>query len=381
MTTAFGAGGTMRAVLALARHLAETREVVIISLRRNVDEAFFEIPDNVRVRVVDDTRPGVSHPLLHRWLRRLPSLLMHPQDAGGKSYNCWTDLALLRMVRRSKGCVLITTRPAFNVFAARFAPSTTVTVAQEHMNLSSLRADLQAEIRRTYKDLDAVQVLTTADRSAYAPFLDATRTVLRKIPNALPPGIPGVPQVDRDPVILAAGRLVPQKGFDLLISAFAPVAAAHPAWHLKIFGDGSRRAELLSQMSSLGLTGRVSISPPTTRIGEEMSRASLFVLSSRYEGFGLVLIEAMSKGAAVISFDCPQGPSEIITQGHDGLLVPPQDVALLSRRMSELIADPHLRRELGAHASITARRYEASHVWREWDQLLSDAERSTGHAP
>ena len=110
---------------------------------------------------------------------------------------------------------------------------------------------------------------------------------------------------------------------------------------------------------------------PARRLGEALAQASVFVLSSRFEGFGLVILEAMSHGLPVVSFDCPRGPGEIITPGSDGELVPAEDVAALSAALSDMLADPERRRRYGAAALETAAAYDPRAIEARWETLIS----------
>jgi glycosyltransferase involved in cell wall biosynthesis len=193
--------------------------------------------------------------------------------------------------------------------------------------------------------------------------------VVRRIPNALPLLDGGVSSLDSR-VVVAAGRLTGQKGFDLLIRAWASVVESAPEWKLRIYGGGPLRGELERLVTSLGLSSSVSLMGATKQMGEELARGSLFALSSRFEGFGMVLVEAMSKGLPVVSFDCPRGPSEIVSDGVDGLLVPAEDVDGLARALVSLMGDEARRRSFGAAALQKSRRYSAEEIGARWDELL-----------
>jgi len=366
---AYGMGGTIRTTFNLARGLADAgRDVEIVSLTRRRDDAFFE-PPPVRVTDVDDQRPPRD------LLARLPSLLVHPEDYAYPWASLRTDLALLRLLRGLRGGVLVTTRPAFTVLAARLAPPGVVTVAQEHLNFHAHRPRLTADLRAALRHVDALAVLTEDDARDYGAELAGAPTVVERIPNAVPP-LEGATSDLEAPVVVAAGRLNAQKGFDRLIPAFAPVAAAHPEWRLRIYGSGPARAELRALILRHGLHNHVQLMGQARRLGEAYAGASLFALSSRFEGFGMVIVEAMSKGLPVVSFDCPRGPAEIIRDGIDGTLVPDGDVPGLSRALLALVEDADRRRAYGAAALENARRFEPGPVAERWALLLG---RLTSH--
>jgi glycosyltransferase involved in cell wall biosynthesis len=170
--------------------------------------------------------------------------------------------------------------------------------------------------------------------------------------------------------LLAIGRLAPEKGFDLLIQAFANLAERFPEWHLTIIGEGSERAALEGQIARLELSERVHLLGSSKDPWSVLPCVDLFVVSSRYEGFSLVLVEAMSAGLAVVSFDCPSGPAEIIRDGEDGILVNAQNREALADALAGLMANETERRRLGRNARISAERYSPERVMTQWRDLI-----------
>jgi glycosyltransferase involved in cell wall biosynthesis len=168
------------------------------------------------------------------------------------------------------------------------------------------------------------------------------------------------------------GRLGKEKGFDLLIRAFAAIAGEHPRWDVTIFGEGPERGALAGEIERSGVAGRVSLPGRTTDTEGVLRGADLFVLPSRYEGFPNALCEAMACGLPVVAFDCRSGPATIVRDGVDGVLVPAENVDALSAAMARLIADPEGRRRMGARAAEVSDRFSVERIASLWGRILID---------
>lgn len=174
-----------------------------------------------------------------------------------------------------------------------------------------------------------------------------------------------------EPVVLACGRLVRQKGFDLLLRALAELRRQRPA-RLIILGDGPERAPLERLAAELGLSGSVDLPGLEANPFRYMARADAFVLASRWEGLANVLIEAMACGAPVVAADCVAGPSEIIRHGVDGLLVPPEQPAALAQAVRMLLENRALARRFADEGRRSAQRFEAGAIARQYEALLDE---------
>ena len=171
-------------------------------------------------------------------------------------------------------------------------------------------------------------------------------------------------------VVIAAGRLAREKGFDVLLAAFAQVAGRFPAWRLVVLGEGPEREALGALAKSLGLGSRASFPGWIAEPGEWLARADLFVMSSRYEGFPNALLEAMACGVPVVSTDCV-GSREIVTHDFDGVLVPVDSVAALAAAMADLMGDSAARQRLAEAALAVSRRFGLDRVAGEWADILT----------
>ena len=243
-----------------------------------------------------------------------------------------------------------------------------------HPSLSNI-GPIWATLRRvTYPLADALVCQT---QPAVAWFESRMKVKGYVIPNALTIPPRQVPSSRRDRqvtrrVVTGMGRLVPQKGFDILLRAFSTVSARHPEWILRIIGTGPLRQELESTTQALGIGERVTFTGEVADPFSLLEDSDLFVLSSRFEGFANALCEAMALGLAVISFDCPSGPAEIIRNGEDGVLVRAEDEAALAVAMDHLMRDEQERERLAARAPEVLKRFSPDRIMPMWDRLLCE---------
>lgn len=172
--------------------------------------------------------------------------------------------------------------------------------------------------------------------------------------------------------VIAVGRLEWVKGYDRLISAWKIVSEKHPDWHLDIFGNGTLEKELKKQQNELGLDDSLTIHPSTPHINVEYSNSSFYVGTSHFEGFPLVLLEAMQVGLPCIAFDCPFGPSAVIEDGKNGFLVPDNEIKQLAARIVSLIEDSKMRNEFSKAALEKSRSFSVENVMTQWKSLFEN---------
>lgn len=220
-------------------------------------------------------------------------------------------------------------------------------------------------ITRQIKRADCFVTLTQHDAENW-PELKHVKV----IPNPLS-YLPEEKSTLENKIVVSAGRLEDQKGYDMLVDVWKIVNERHPDWHLNVFGDGANRNALERKTAELHLQESISWEHPTPQIFDRYLEGSIYVMSSRFEGFGLVLTEAMSCGVPCVTFDCPYGPSDIIKDGEDGFLVPLGDVQTLADALCKLIEDDTLRKKMGQTAFCNVQRYAPANIMGQWETLFT----------
>lgn len=355
------AGGAQRVLTLLANiWVSSGRQITIITLSGEAETPFFRLDQNVERMALDlvkTSRNAVEGLIAN--IRRL--------------------VHLRRAIQKAEPDIVISFIETINVLTLVATIGLRVpVVVSERIDPHAWRVGRVWNILRrlSYRRASAIVVQTKRAGAFFRGRL-ARRVVV--IPNPVV-GWQAMEQRcsqrEMSTSILAIGRLEGQKGFDLLISAFVPVRMQHAEWKLVIVGEGPERGQLERQIAALGLGNSVELAGSVRDPGVFLQGTALFVLSSRVEGFPNVLCEAMAAGVPVVSFDCPSGPSEIIRDGVDGLLVPPGDVNALSRAIDKLISDEATRIRLGQRAIEIRERFRLEKIVGMWDKVLEVAKES-----
>lgn len=216
---------------------------------------------------------------------------------------------------------------------------------------------------------DKIVTLTWQDKESYIRKFGAKN--VECIPNPVT-----IDNIERTPLtnkrVLAVGRLAKQKGFDLLLDAWAKTENRKNGWTLRIVGSGSHLKQLQQQLRDNRIENSAEIIPATKDIVSQYREASVMVMSSRYEGFGLVLLEGMAAGLPIVSFDCEAGPAEIVVHNQTGLLVPALNVEKLAVALDEMMENENKRKTFSENALLRAKLFEPDRIVDLWEKLFRE---------
>ena len=357
----YNSGGMERMLTTMANRLTEWFDITIITAFNEGRESFFTISETVKQvdlgLAQDDYPSGKLRKKAYR--ERLEAYLVaHRQDVcislGSLEYG------FLSRIKDGSKKVL------WFHFALNYDLLTT------HVSSISLVNRCVGRLRQARRLLcargyDRVVVLSEADARQWRRFVRHVSVIYN--PVTIKPQRVVDYSVRR---AMAVGRLDRQKGFDTLIAAWKKVVARYPYWQLDIYGDGPQKEKLQRLIAAEGLQQSVFLRGRADYVASEYASHSLFVLSSRYEGFGLVLVEAGICGLPLVSFDCQQGPAEIITSENGILVRPVGDSNALATAICKLTGDAALRQNMGQHALGLASRFNLDDIAGQWKKMLCD---------
>lgn len=374
-------GGTSRAVITQANALsAAGQDVTILSVLRQAEVPHYRVDDRVRRTYLIDVRDEAKpHTVVRGLVRRGDEAALHARESllvprrWDRQFTGLVDVAAQQLLPTLAADVVVSVTPGLLANAVQLLPDDVVVVHQEHRSTSDRNEGLEA-VRLFAPRADVVALLSPAMESWLRVELGESCPELVVMPNALPVEFAPRSSLDSQ-VIVAAGRLVAEKQLGQLVAAFAMVADELPDWRLRILGDGPDRLALQRHIRKHRLFDRVELPGRSQDMPGEWGRAAIAALTSRAEGFPLVLQEAMAAGVPMASYDCPTGPREIVRHGVNGLLVSPGSVAGMAAALRQLAGDADLRRRLGDGALASSRAYSPAAIADRWIEVFDRAVR------
>lgn len=337
-------GGAERVLVNIANHLSLKHEVIIATFANT--PSFYPLDKNVKHITLDLMKP--SRTIIETFLNTFKRLRI-----------------LSRTIKTVNPDVIISFMIHTNILSILAAKLTTrKIIIAERVAYSFYTNCLTLMVRRViYPWCDYLVTQTLHDAKNYN-FVQNVTTIYNPIV------IPSLPlENQKEKIILAVGRLDKQKGFDKLIKAYSSLPKND--WKLWIVGEGQERSSLEKQISELKMQN-IKLMGVQKNIFDYYSRASIFVLSSEKEGFPNALLEAMSFGCACISFDCPYGPREIITDKINGILIKNQNVEQLAQAIHTLINDTSIRQTISKEAIKVRQKYAIKHILEKWEEIIEE---------
>ena len=368
IASVYNPGGMERVLLNKVRWLSERDgyEVAVVTTDQQGRPPFYAFPEKVRMTdlginySVDNTRAPIAKIISYFRKRR-----QHRK-------------ALTELLLREKADIVVSLYPSESSFIPSIRDGSKKVLELHYCKFFRLqygRSGLLglADRFRTWQDerivrrFDRFVVLTREDAGYWGALPN-----LQVIPNAALQ-LPDARHDDTSRRVIAVGRLDYQKGFDRLLQAWALLPEDLRAdWRLDIFGQGEWEPMLRQMTADLGITGSARINRPTTQIFQEYAASAFLAMSSHYEGFPMVLIEAMACGAPGVCFDFKCGPKDIIRDGENGLIVPEGDIPALARAMERLMRDEGLRTRMSARAREVTETYSEENVMEQWEKCFQD---------
>ena len=342
--SSLGAGGAERVIAQLSSHWIKNHvRITIISFDSDDDRLYHGFPPEAEFRRLGKMPPLTKVTALRRQLKRIQP-----------------DLVISFLTKINVISLLATIRTDIPVMAAE----------RNNPEKQDAHPIWLWALRLLYRRADAIICQTRASLRCI-PQHSRDKAVVIPNPVAPPEYIAG-DAIPADPKkLLAVGRLAEQKGFDLLIDAYAKIADRFPEWELDIWGEGPQRGALQKRIERSGHSPKIRLRGLSTKPGSWAAQGHAFILSSRFEGFPNVLGEAMAAGMPVIATDCDFGPSELIRHGETGLLAEPDNAQALSDAMAQIFRDDELRARLASAASQECDRFSLEKIADKWDDAAA----------
>lgn len=351
-------GGTENVSIMIANALCSRNDgnnIVCISLFEESTEPFFTIDS------------------------RIMRCTVYPMPTHGVQHYFDTVRRLKRIVQEQQIDVLIDIDGILDMYSLPLKHVTSVKVISwEHFNYHHNPGVPYRKLTRRWaaRKADAIVTLTEADKSLYTSYLHPKCPIIA-IPNPIQQVTPAPAYNVNSHIIISSGRLTYQKGFDMLIDVATQVLPQHPNWQWFILGDGEDRSMLEERIAQAGIGNQLILKGRVDNMAEYYRNAAIFVMTSRFEGLPMVLLEAKSYRLPIISFDCETGPAEIVTDGSNGELIATGDITDMAGRIDLLIDDNERRQRYSDHAMDDISKFELSRILEQWYALFNTVHHQT----
>ena len=300
--------------------------------------------------------------------------LLYKKERGSTLYNWILRIKRLRKALniQKDGCFIVMLPYTIALLLSLRKLTKAKVIAAERCMPNSYSKRKQNLLLKTCKNADGWIFQTPEIKKFYENKLKGKKTIV--IPNAINPEfLENKECKNTNKEIITAGRMTEQKNHILLIQAFSKIALDFPNYHLTILGEGPKRKEIEQLISELGLEGNISLPGYVNDVQNRINNASMFVLSSDYEGMPNALMEAMAMGVPSISTDCDGGGARfLIENGKNGLLVPKNDVDALAAAMRDLLSHPEKAERLGEEGRKLCERLAPEKIYGEWEEFIKD---------
>ncbi|WP_018674744.1 glycosyltransferase family 4 protein [Riemerella columbina] len=369
------AAGTERMLNVKANYLAEVLgyQVTIITYRQYDDPVFFKFSDKINIihlNIPDPTRELKGLPPAEKKRLYKSFMTTYRQKVEDYLHHNPTDIAISMYFGAEHKFLPLIKDGSKKIMEYHFHFDITPfsKILKAPWSLKNLKAKILTKLfQRTLNKFDKIVVLTEEDEKEWSKYFKN----VTNIPN--PITIKPIAADYRVKKVLSVGRFTYQKGLNYLIDAWAIVSEKFPDWQLDIYGHGELEDELRNQTRKLDLEKSITIHPPSKAINEVYAQYSIFALSSRFEGFPLVLIESIASGLVPVAFACKNGPKQLLGNNllKDGL-VEPYNIEMFAEKLMILMENETLRKEMSEEALRVSKRYEMSNIMKKWEGLFDD---------
>lgn len=362
-----GAGGAEKVICNVANILCKNNNVTIISTYKLSDKPAFEIDEKVKIEyLMTNLQPNKRQ--LKTALKHLHIIDFIKEAIHSMKILYLRKKLMIKKIKQIEADIIISTRILHNNWVGKYAKKRIIKIAQEH-NYHNNNKKYIKKLIKSLKNIDYLMPTSKGLSNFYEGKIGKTK--IKYIPNYVERKIDEVSEL-KNKVIISVGRLEQVKGFPDLIDVFAIFQKDHPEWSLKIVGKGSQEELLRNKIRAMNLQDKVFLigEKNTEELAEEYYNASLYVMTSYSESFGLVLLEAASFGLPLIAFDSAEGAKEIIQNGQNGYLIQNRNKEDMSNKIEEIIENREQMITLAKNAKNVLNVFSKENVEKEWKEFL-----------